>query len=70
MSTLEKINKALELAFIASEQFKRAWREAADAIKEEVSSEFPNHSAEFQRWQVGLRLTAEGLPQNIGREWA
>ena len=82
MSTLEKINKALELDSLAandtpegwqmvySEQFKRAWREAADAIKAEVSAEFPNHSAAFHRWQVGLRLTAEGLPQNVGREWA
>ena len=83
MSAQEKINKAKELDKLAMandtpegwdkvyfEQFRRAWRTAADAIKAEVVSEFPKHSAAFQRQQVAMRLEAAGLPQNVGMEWA
>ena len=83
MNSQEKINKAKELNALAVsndtpegwdkvyfEQFRRAWREAAAAIKAEVAFEFSKHSATFQRQQVAMRLTAEGLPQNVGMEWA
>lgn len=47
------------------QQYKRAWKAAAEAIKAEVIAERPHDRMFLIAGEVGRRLEAAGLPQSM-----